>query len=134
MNTMYLDGNLFGDLGAAAIADALLVNSSISRVSLCDNCFGEFGATAIVNVLTTNQTLTELSLFNHFLFQSHHGPWVESLNESLKWSLLGKKVRNPNITSLNLNDFFDNFSGFVELQQNTDSVAKRISDELRHVI
>jgi hypothetical protein len=49
-----LDGNRIGDEGAAALADALKVNTSVATIFLMSNQIGKLGALALAYALKVN--------------------------------------------------------------------------------
>jgi hypothetical protein len=53
-----------GDAGAAAIADALTINSSLQVLSFSNSNIGDSGAIALANALKLNQSLKILRLNN----------------------------------------------------------------------
>jgi Ran GTPase-activating protein (RanGAP) involved in mRNA processing and transport len=60
-----LGRNNIGDVGVAALCEALKVNSTLTELGLGHNSFGEEGAKAVGDALTTNATLKELDLINN---------------------------------------------------------------------
>jgi hypothetical protein len=54
--------NDIGDDGAAAIAEALKLDTGLHKLNLCDNDIGGAGAAAIADVLKVNSSLQELEL------------------------------------------------------------------------
>ena len=55
-----LDDNNIGDVGAAAIGEALKVNAVLNFLSLQGNSIGDVGAAAIGEALKVNAVLEEL--------------------------------------------------------------------------
>lgn len=52
LTELSLRGNAIGDVGALALADALLANRSIAKLDLSDNLIGEAGAGALASLLS----------------------------------------------------------------------------------
>ena len=57
-----LSRNKIGDAGATAIANAIAVNASVTKLYLYDNKIGDEGAKALASALEVNAFVTELSL------------------------------------------------------------------------
>ena len=55
-----MSSNNIGDAGAAAIANAIAVNASITFLSLERNQIGDAGAAAIANAIAVNASVTVL--------------------------------------------------------------------------
>ena len=55
-----LGGNEIGDAGAAAIANAIAVNASVTVLDLGANKIGDSGAAAIANAIAVNASLKTL--------------------------------------------------------------------------
>lgn len=62
-----LGTNNIGDIGAAALAEALKGNIGLTELKLCHNNIGDIGAAALAEALKSNTalTVTELSLYNN---------------------------------------------------------------------
>ena len=59
------DPGVVGAHGAAALADALTENKSLTKLNLYSNNIGDPGAAALADALTKNKSLTELYLSNN---------------------------------------------------------------------
>jgi hypothetical protein len=87
-----LDKNVFSNIGAIILADAIRVNNSIVSLSLCSNDIGPEGAQAIFGALLENQTIAILNLSSsEGLNRNRLGPrgaepleWVLKRNETLQ--------------------------------------------------
>ena len=55
-----MSGNNIGDAGAAAIANAIAVNASLTGLDLDGNEIGDTGAAAIAKALAVNASVTVL--------------------------------------------------------------------------
>jgi hypothetical protein len=62
VTTIWLDGNLISNEGAAVLADALNVNSSVTFINLEDNQIGNEGALALADALKVNISVTLINL------------------------------------------------------------------------
>ena len=60
-----LSSNRLGNIGAASIAQALSFNSSLTTLDLRSNRLGNLGAASISQALSSNSTLTELNLYSN---------------------------------------------------------------------
>src|SRR3989338_5621651 len=63
MGDIYADlDDIIDDIGAAAIAQALASNSTLTKLDLSSNRLGNIGAASIAQALSSNSTLTTLNL------------------------------------------------------------------------
>jgi Leucine-rich repeat (LRR) protein len=62
LTELNLGNNSIGAAGAASLADALVVNSTVAQLDLTANSIGDAGAASLAEVLRVNTTLTELYL------------------------------------------------------------------------
>ena len=60
LKSLSLYNNNIGDAGAAAIANAIAVNASVTKLDLRLNQIGDAGATAIANAIAVNASVTDL--------------------------------------------------------------------------
>jgi len=71
-----------GDAGAAAIAEALKVNKSLTALDLWDNNFSDAGAAALAEALKVNKSLAVLHLYNNSIGDAGAGALMEALKAS----------------------------------------------------
>jgi len=83
--TLDLSYNYFGNLGAASIAEALKVNSTLKSLNLGSNWIEDSGAASIAEALKVNSTLLSLSLHYNAIKDSGAASIAEALkvNSSL---------------------------------------------------
>ncbi|KJE90017.1 hypothetical protein CAOG_009423 [Capsaspora owczarzaki ATCC 30864] len=61
----FLYGEEVGDAGALAIAEALKVNTTVTKIELCQNQIGEVGARALAETLKVNETVTWIAIWRN---------------------------------------------------------------------
>jgi Ran GTPase-activating protein (RanGAP) involved in mRNA processing and transport len=79
-------GNQIGDAGAASIADALKLNSSLQHLDLSSNQIGAAGAGAIAEALRLNSSLQHLDLCDNEIGDAGAAAFAELLEFSLSYS------------------------------------------------
>lgn len=62
LTSLNLSDGSIGDMGVAAIAQALKINSALMSLHLCSCSFSDVGIVAIAQALKVNSTLTDLYL------------------------------------------------------------------------
>jgi hypothetical protein len=89
-----IKNNQVGDSGAAAIAEALKLNATLQHFSLYSNRIGDSGATAIAEALKLNTSLQQLYLYSNRIGDSGATAIVEALklNSSMRVLFLGNNT------------------------------------------
>lgn len=64
LRDLSLDGNSLSEIGVSSLGEALVVNTTLTRLNVSNNPLGDVGAAAMAVALQTNLTLTALSLQN----------------------------------------------------------------------
>jgi Ran GTPase-activating protein (RanGAP) involved in mRNA processing and transport len=69
--------------GASALADALTVNTSVTKINLKDNQFGAEGASALADALKVNTTVTTVVLWNNAIGDEGASVFADALKENM---------------------------------------------------
>lgn len=135
INLMFVNNGLPRD---SSVAEALVHNTTLTSLNLCNNNIGDEAAKA----LARNTTITSLNLFNNYIGDEvakalAHNITITSLN--LSSNNIGNEgaealARNTTMTSLNLNDNNIDKEGVKPFEHNTKLVSltlfnNRIGDE-----
>lgn len=73
LTTLSLNGNNIGDVGAAALAEALKGNAALKELRLENTTVGDVGAAALVEALKINTALKTLYLHSNSIRCTEHG-------------------------------------------------------------
>ena len=92
LTKLYLDGNKIGDNGAKDLAEALKVNTALTELHFISNKIGDDGAKDLAKALKVNTALTELVLYGNKIGDDG----AKDLAKALKV--------NTALTNLNLDD------------------------------
>jgi Ran GTPase-activating protein (RanGAP) involved in mRNA processing and transport len=72
LTSIRLGYNKIGTEGAAVLADALKLNTSVTTMSLWNNNIDDEGAAALADVLKVNTSVTEIDLNSNRIDKSNH--------------------------------------------------------------
>ena len=91
--SLELSFNGINDIGAASLASALEINSTLTALDICDNPLGDEGRMRLMNALIWNQTLISVELGGRQYSKYQHGwrpyeEWIFEKNQSLYTLLL----------------------------------------------